>query len=93
MDNTGTLEAEAEQSPARPKPKMRGWLHFGAFVATVISGPILIAQAPDAWATFVLSVYVASIAALFGVSAAFHLITWSPPARRRCVSRRSIPRA
>jgi hemolysin III len=83
VETTGTLQAWAPPESSRPKPKMRGWLHAGAFVATLIAGPILIAEAPDAWATFVLSVYVVAIAALFGVSASFHLITWSPSARRR----------
>jgi hemolysin III len=82
-----------EPTPASPtpvgaaaatvKPRMRGWLHLGAFVATCIAGPILIAQAPTPGATAALVVYVLSIAALFGVSAAFHLIHWSPAARRR----------
>jgi hemolysin III len=49
----------------------------------VVAGPILIAQAPDAGAGVALTVYVLSLAALFGVSASFHRIRWSPAARRR----------
>jgi hemolysin III len=71
------------EAPAKPKPLMRGWLHAAAFAATCIAGPILIAQAPTAGTTAALVVYVVSIAALFGVSAAFHLKHWSPAARRR----------
>jgi hemolysin III len=77
----GALEAPG--APAKPKPLMRGWLHAAAFVATCIAGPILVAQAPTAGTTAALVVYVVSIAALFGVSAAFHLKRWSPAARRR----------
>src|SRR5271165_1422537 len=68
---------------ARPKPLLRGWLHLVAFCATLVVGPILISRAPDAGSAAALTVYVLSIAALFGVSAAFHIIDWSPPARRR----------
>jgi len=77
---TGPPAAETE---TRTKPLLRGWSHLVAFCLTLVAGPILISQAPDAWATFVLVVYVVSVAAMFGVSAAFHLKTWSPPARRR----------
>ena len=69
--------------PAKPKPVMRGWFHLAGLVATLVAGPVLISRAPDAWATAVLVVYVLSIALLFGVSAAFHLVHWSPVARRR----------
>jgi len=67
----------------RPKPLMRGWLHLGGLVAMLVAGPLLIARAPDASATAFLVVYVLSLIALFGVSASFHLVHWSPPARRR----------
>ncbi len=53
------------------------------FAVTCVAGPLLIVRAPDLGATGALSVYVASMLALFGVSAAFHLVTWSAPARRR----------
>ncbi len=68
---------------ARVRPLLRGWFHLGALVVILVAGPILIAQAPSAGATLALSIYVASIALLFGVSAAFHRINWSPAARRR----------
>jgi len=69
-------------STPKVKPRMRGWLHLVAFVAVCIAGPILVSEAPTPGATAALVVYVLSIAALFGVSAAFHLIHWSPGARR-----------
>jgi len=67
----------------RVKPKLRGWIHLVAFGVTLVAGPLLIAQAPTPGAAAALTVYVLSIALLFGVSAAFHRVTWSPPARRR----------
>ena len=65
------------------RPVLRGWLHVVAFVAVVVAGPVLVAQAPDVGAGIALTVYVLSLVALFGVSAAFHRFRWSPAARRR----------
>jgi hemolysin III len=83
LEPTPASSTPADAAPDKVKPRMRGWLHLAAFVAICIAGPILIAQAPTPGATAALVVYVLSIAALFGVSAAFHLVHWSPPARRR----------
>ena len=58
-------------------------MHVVAFGAVVVAGPVLLAQAPDVGAGLALAVYVVSLAALFGVSAAFHRGRWSPAARRR----------
>ena len=74
---------DAASAPAKVKPLLRGWLHLAGLVIVVVAGPLLIAQAPSAGATVALTIYVLSIALLFGVSAAFHRITWSPAARRR----------
>ncbi len=73
----------ATGASAAPRPVWRGWIHAGALVAMVVAGPILILHGHNGAETFALSVYVAAIVALFGVSAAFHRIMWSEPARRR----------
>ncbi|MGH9028448.1 MAG: PAQR family membrane homeostasis protein TrhA [Acidimicrobiales bacterium] len=65
------------------KPLLRGWFHLGALVVFLVAGPLLSAHARTAWTCAALVVYVVSIVALFGVSSAFHRITWSPAARRR----------
>ena len=52
------------------------------FVVALVAGPLLIAQAPTLGATLVLTIYVLSVVALFGISAAFHRKDWSPDARR-----------
>jgi hemolysin III len=67
---------------AAGRPLLRGWMHAGAFVAVLIAGPLLVSDAPNARVATVLGIYVASIAALFGVSASFHRVKWSPRARR-----------
>jgi len=82
-----TVLAQGEQGRAADnrgqRPLLRGWLHAGAFGAWLVGGPFLIAAGPDAWATTVLSVYVAGMLAMFGTSAAFHRLHWSAPAWRR----------
>jgi hemolysin III len=65
------------------RPLLRGWLHVVAFVGWLIGGPFLIAAGPDAGSKAALSVYVAGMLAMFGISAAFHRIRWSAAAWRR----------
>ena len=83
MSEPSTVASPTSTSTAAPKPLLRGWQHLVAFCAVLVLGPLLISQAPTTGTTIALTIYVISIAALFGVSAAFHLKTWSPPARRR----------
>ena len=65
------------------RPVLRGWLHLVSFAITLVAGPLLVARAHTLEARVVLTIYVVSLAALFGVSAAFHRIRWSPAGRRR----------
>lgn len=74
---------DAAAGAAGPRPLLRGWIHAGALAAVLVAGPALAARAPNVGATAVLIVYTLSLAALFGVSATFHRVTWSPAARRR----------
>jgi hemolysin III len=81
-----TLEPETPPHPrGRPdgRPLLRGWLHLGAFSVTVVAAPFVVARAPTAGAAAALAIYMTSIAGLFGVSAAFHRVHWTPAARRR----------
>ncbi|HVC70889.1 MAG TPA: hemolysin III family protein [Acidimicrobiales bacterium] len=80
-----TAEPEIPLAPqvAAARPLLRGWIHLVAFVVTVIGAPFVIAQAPTAAAAAALAIYMTTIAALFGVSAAFHRVRWSAVARRR----------
>jgi hemolysin III len=50
---------------------------------TLIAGPVLVAHAPSVTIGLSLTVYVVSLIALFGVSATFHRVSWSPVARQR----------
>ena len=69
--------------PESSRPVLRGWLHLVSFVVVLVAGPLLVAHAHTDGARAALTVYVVSLAALFGVSAAFHRIRWSPAGRRR----------
>jgi hemolysin III len=65
------------------RPLLRGWIHLVAAIVTVIALPFVVARAPTVGSGLALAVYMISIAALFGVSAAFHRVRWSPAGRRR----------
>lgn len=65
------------------RPLLRGWIHLASFVLFALGAPILLVRSPSVGATLILSVYIASLLSLFGVSALFHRVRWSVPARRR----------
>jgi hemolysin III len=56
--------------------------HQYGFFAALVAGTFLVVGAPTATAALAASVYAASVCALFGVSALYHRITWTPPVRR-----------
>jgi len=65
------------------KPKLRGYLHLFALFAVLVAGPVLISASKSTKDTVALSVYVASLVCLFGVSSLYHRGNWSYRARRR----------
>jgi hemolysin III len=64
------------------KPRMRGVLHFYAFLVAVGLGVVLVALAPGGSATASAAVYATAVCGLFGVSALYHRRTWSEAGRR-----------
>ena len=72
------VEAIVEEVAEAVRPRLRGWLHLGAFPLAVIAGAILVAAAPDGRARAACAVYAVTSALLFGVSAAYHRGTWTP---------------
>ncbi len=64
------------------KPKLRGWLHAGAFPVVVAAGIVLIALAGTPRARVAAAVFGLTAALLFGTSALFHRGKWSPRAFR-----------
>jgi hemolysin III len=58
-------------SGAEGVPKLRGWLHLAAFVIAVPAGVLLVQHSGDRAGILL---YALSLAALYGVSAAYHLL-------------------
>jgi hemolysin III len=67
----------------RPKPRLRGRLHQGAFIVSIPAGLLLVLLAPDARSRIATSIYAITLCGLFGVSAAYHLGEWSEAAYTR----------
>jgi hemolysin III len=70
---------------AELKPRLRGWLHAYAAAVSIASGATLIAVAAalrggPAGATT--GIYAATVTLLFGTSALYHRLHWSPRAHR-----------
>ena len=59
-------------------PKLRGWLHLAAFLIAVPAGVLLVRRSGDLGS---IVLYAVSLAALYGVSAAYHLLPMSAGAR------------
>jgi hemolysin III len=76
-----TLEHMLEQ--VLSKPRLRGVLHQVAFAVSLVTGTVLICLAQGARERVAVSLYAASVALLFGTSAAYHRGAWSPRARAR----------
>jgi hemolysin III len=75
---------EPLNAPAIPvKPRLRGWLHEVAFFVSIPAGVTLAVLAAGARARTAAIIYAVSLTALFGASAAYHRVNWSPEALRR----------
>ena len=68
---------------ALPVPHWRGRLHTWAFTVALPLGVVLVLFAGHRAARFAVAVYMGSLTAGFGVSAAYHRLSCSPVARRR----------
>jgi hemolysin III len=69
------------------KPRLRGVLHQWAFFVSLVGGVVLVLVAPPGRATVATAIYATSVAALFGVSALYHRITWESVKARRWMRR------
>ncbi len=66
---------------APPRPKLRGVSHEVAFLASLACGVALVFQAAAAVSRWAAAIYSASLAAMYGVSALYHRVTWRERAR------------
>ena len=76
--------------PAAPrlvKPRLRGVSHQWAFFVSCAIGAALVVAAPSGTPRLAATIYAVSVAALFGVSALYHRITWASAAARRWMRR------
>ena len=71
-----------EIAAVEAKPTWRGWIHAGTFPLAIGLGAILLIFADGAAARISSAVFVASSLLLFGVSALYHRIDWSPKTKR-----------
>lgn len=60
------------------KPKLRGWIHAATFPVAIALGIVLIAFSQGAAAITGAIIFMISSMTLFGVSALYHRIDWSP---------------
>lgn len=64
------------------KPRLRGVLHQGAFIASIAVAPFLLVSADTTRSRVAAAVFALSMTTCFGVSALYHRVTWAPPVRR-----------
>lgn len=65
------------------KPLLRGWSHLAWFGLCLVFGPWAIAWHHGATRELGLTIYVLTVAGLFGTSALYHCGTWSPASSQR----------
>lgn len=70
-------------SSALAKPRFRGRLHQIAFFVSIPQGIALVVAAAGLLASITAGVYALSLAGLYGVSALYHRLRWSPRALMR----------
>lgn len=69
--------------PATPKPRFRGRLHQIAFFFSIPQGIAIVAAGAGWLSRIAAGVYALSLSGLYGVSASYHRVKWSPSALQR----------
>jgi hemolysin III len=72
------IEDAEEFKELEKKPTWRGWIHAGTFPVAIVLGIILVVMAEGTAAKVSSAIFVASSMLLFGTSALYHRINWSP---------------
>ena len=70
----------AEHLP--PRPTWRGWIHAVTAPVALVAGIVLVAVAQGAEAKWASAVFALTSLLLFGNSALYHRVAWSPPVKR-----------
>jgi hemolysin III len=71
-----------ERVHVEPKPTWRGWIHAGITPVALVAGVVLVALANGAEAKWASAVFALTSLLLFGNSALYHRIDWSPTVKR-----------
>jgi hemolysin III len=66
-----------------PRPRWRGRLHQAGFILALPAGVLLIASSRSGTARVSAAMFVASLLALFGASATYHVGNWAPAVKAR----------
>ena len=77
----------ATELQEKVKPRLRGWIHEGAFPVSVLAGLILVLAASGERERIALAIYAISLSALLGTSAVYHRVNWKRPSSRRWMRR------
>ncbi|MBI5161312.1 MAG: hemolysin III family protein [Micrococcales bacterium] len=77
-DHVPLVDAERSQPSTEVKPLWRGWIHAGTFPLALALGVVLIVLADGGAAKAASAIFMATSLLLFGISATYHRIDWSP---------------
>jgi hemolysin III len=83
VTTTGPTTSALGTAVAELKPRLRGWLHAYAAAISIFSGAVLVAVAAATHGTRAgapTAIYAATVTLLFGTSALYHRVKWSPRA-------------
>lgn len=78
LPNIPLLDDELDHPPVEQKPTWRGWIHAATFPLAIVLGIILLIAADGPAAKASSAVFFASSLLLFGTSALYHRINWTP---------------
>ena len=81
LPNLPLLDDAIEYEGIEKKPTWRGWIHTATFPLAIVLGIILIVAADGTAAKASTTVFFVSSLLLFGTSALYHRIEWSPRVR------------
>jgi hemolysin III len=73
----------AQPPPAPVKPLLRGVSHQVSFFVAIVATAVLVMRAGTSTASTAALVFGATLVMLFGTSACYHRISWTPAARQR----------
>ena len=79
----GVPSSAPPSAPAPVKPLLRGVSHQISFFVAIVATAVLVTRATTTAASRAALVFGATLVLLFGTSACYHRISWSPVARQR----------